>query len=182
MKKLLIFIFFPIVLSSCMTTKEADLSKASGKNEKRIKDQLTVKNAVDSRKFIIKLNRIYSTGGGMVDLVPRANFIIVDGDRAVISTAYLGRQFDIRPIAAINLRGRAEEYAVTSKPEKGSYDIKLKIGNEGSVSFNVFLFIGKNGYCSASVSSLKIDNIRYTGYLVPIPGDNAGSSSEGNSI
>ena len=46
----------------------------------------------------------------MVDLVPRANYIIIDGETAVISAAYLGRQYDIRPIAGINMQGRAEEY------------------------------------------------------------------------
>lgn len=156
-----------------MASREASLSK----EDRKINDQQVVKEAVNSRKFIIKLNRIYAYRGGMIDLVPRANFIIVDGDRAIISTAYIGRQFDIRPIGAINFRGRAEEYAVTSKPSKGSYQISMKIENGQATSFVVFLNISKSGHCSASVSSLKIDNIRYSGYLVPIPGETSVSSS-----
>jgi hypothetical protein len=118
----------------------------------------------------------------MIELVPRANFIIVDGDRAVISTAYLGRQYDARGIAGIDIRGKALEYAVTSKLSKGSYEIKLKVSNGRATSFDVYLTITKNGYCNASVSNLKIDNIRYSGYLVPISDDPNKVLEEGNMI
>jgi len=132
-----------------------------------VKDEL-VKNAVESRKYIIKLERLYASHGAFFDLRPRSNYIIIDGDKAIISTAYIGRQRDIRPIAGISMSGRAEDYEVISKQSKGSYDVKVRV-NGGSNSFLVYLTISKSGKCSASVSSLRIDNVRYTGYLVPIP-------------
>jgi hypothetical protein len=181
MKKLLIFIIFPILMSSCMTSKESRTAKAELRKDKQLVDQLIVKNAVDSRKYIIKLNRIYSFGS-VIDLIPRANFIIIDGERAVISTAYLGRQYDIRGIYAIDMRGKADEYEVTSKISQGSYRIKLKVGNGGANKFDVYLDISKNGYCSASVSSMKIDNIRYSGYLVPITDKTSPATLEGKEI
>jgi hypothetical protein len=182
MKKLCIIIASLLVMTSCSSTKEGKTSRAELRNEKKLVAQGVVKNAVESRKYIIKLNRLYFTYGGMTELIPRANFIIIDGERAIISTAYLGRQYDIKPIAGINMRGKAEEYALTDNLAKGSYQVKIKVGNGGSNSFDLYLNISKNGYCTASVSSLRIDNIRYSGYLVPIPGSTNTSTEVGDKI
>lgn len=181
MKKLWILIILPVLMLSCSTSKEASSARNELRKEKKVTDELLVKNAVESRKYIIKLQRLYSTYGSYFDLVPRANYIIIDGERAVISTAYLGRQFDIRPIGAINMRGMAEEYAVTSKLDKGKYEVRLKVDNGGPNTFHLYITISKNGNCSASVSSLKIDNVRYSGYLVPIIDRNS-QSQEGARI
>jgi hypothetical protein len=182
MKKLSILIIIIVVFSSCSGTKEAKSSKAETKGEKKLIEQSLVKNAIETRRYIIKLNRLYFAYGGMTELIPRANFIIVDGSRAVISTAYLGRQFDIKPIHGINTRGRAEDYEQTNNTSKGSYDISMKVNNGSNNTFDVYLTITKNGYCNVSVSSLKIDNIRYSGYLVPIQSDSNASLKEGDMI
>ena len=158
-----------VILSSCSTSKEARLARANQKEEKKALEQAVVKNAVESRKFIIKFDKLFLTYGGVMQLIPRANYLIVDGERATLSTAYLGRQYDVKPIAAINMRGRANDFSVTDNQGKGRYEIKLRVENKGSVAFTVFLTISKSGSCQASVSSLKIDNVRYSGYLVPIP-------------
>jgi hypothetical protein len=112
MKKLFILFISLVVLASCTTTKEAKSSKAELRKEKKFIEQALVKNAVESRRYIIKFDRIYFSFGGIIDLIPRANFLIIDKDRAILNTAYLGRQYDIKPIAAINVRGRAFDYAV----------------------------------------------------------------------
>jgi hypothetical protein len=182
MKKLCIIIVSLIVMTSCSSTKEAKSSRAELRNEKKLAEQGVVKNAVETRKYIIKLNRLYFSHGGTTELIPRANFIIIDGDKAIISTAYLGRQYDIKPIAGINMRGRAEKYALTDNLSKGSYQIKMTVKNGGGNAFDLYLSISKNGYCTASVSSLKIDNIRYSGYLVPIPGTLNTSADTGEKI
>lgn len=182
MKKLFIVIISLILLSSCSTTKEAKSVRDELHKEKNLIEQGQVKNAVETRRYIIKLNRLYFSYGGMTDLIPRANFIIIDGEKAIISTAYLGRQYDIKPIAGINMRGRADDYAQTNNFSKGSYEIKMKVNNGGSNAFDVYLNISKSGYCTVSVSSLKIDNIRYAGYLVPISGVANTSPQEGDRI
>jgi hypothetical protein len=168
MRKLWILIIVPLLMLSCSTSKEASSARSELRRDKKVTDELLVKNAVESRKYIIKLQRLYSTYGSYFDLVPRANYIIIDGERAVISSAYLGRQYDIRPIGAIHTSGKAENYEVTTKLNKGRYEVSLKVENGGSNTFTLFLTINKNGDCYAYVSSLKIDNIRYSGYLVPI--------------
>jgi hypothetical protein len=168
MKNLFIIIISLMVISSCTSTRDAKLSKSELRREKRLVDQALVKQAVESKRYIIKFDRIYFSHGGVIDLIPRANYLIVDREKAIINTAYLGRHFDIKPIAAIDIRGRAVNYAVTDNTSKGSYDIKMKVRNGGTATFDVFIRISKNGYCSTDVSSLKIDNVTYSGYLVPI--------------
>jgi hypothetical protein len=182
MKKLFIIIISLVVISSCSTTKEAQPSNAELRKVKKATEQLLVKNAVESRRYIIKLSRVFFSHGGMGELIPRANFIIIDGEKAIISTAYLGRQSDIKPIVGINMKGRAVDYAVTDNLSQGSYKIQMKVKNGRGNSFDLYLSVSKNGYCDASISSLKIDNIRYSGYLVPISDVEKPISQEGDMI
>jgi hypothetical protein len=149
-----------VFISSC-----SPLLKPGISGNKKV-DEGTISKAIESRKFIIKLEQLY-TYGGIVDLKPRANYILIDGNNAIISAAYFGRQYDVRPIAAINVRGKTTRYEVTRKISKGRYDISLKVDN-GSNTFNVNLNIDKNGYASASVDNIRIQNARYGGYIVPI--------------
>jgi hypothetical protein len=167
MKKLLFIITTILVMSSCATTKDAKITRSNSRTEKKLAGQAVVKNAVESKKFIIKLDRIYFSHGGIVDLVPRNNFIIVDGRKAIISAAYFGRQYDIKPIVGINIRGESMGYELTDNQTNGKYDIKMTVSN-GNTSFDVYLSIGKNGTCTASLTNLKIDYVRYSGHIVPI--------------
>lgn len=163
--KNLFFIFSVIsslfLLPSCSTSKElvSDREEVKGLSEDEIR------NAIESRQFIIKLDRLYTYG--IVDLRPRSNYIIVDGKRAVISAAYLGRQYDFRPIAGIDMKGTASVYEVTNKVSKGKYNVKMRVEN-GAAAFDVYLTIDRNGNADASVNSLKISNARYRGYVVPL--------------
>jgi hypothetical protein len=168
MKKIFVVITILVVMVSCATTKEAKLSRAELRNAKKIARQDEVRNAVESRKYIIKFDKLYFSYGGMADLLPRANYIIVDGEKAIINTAYLGRQFDIRRIAAIDIFGRSVNYQLTNDLSKGNYKVNMKVSNGGGNSFDLYVDISKNGYCTVSVSSLKISYIRYSGYIVPI--------------
>lgn len=167
MKKLIAILIGIILISSCSTTKEAKSTDSETRNDKKLAREVDIKKAVESRKFIIKFEKLYFSYGGTAELLPRANFIIIDGDRAIISTAYLGRQYDIKPIAGINMRGVTKDYELTSKVSKGIYEIKTKISNNAG-SFDVYLSIGKDGYCNASLSSIKIDNVSYRGYIEPL--------------
>ncbi len=167
MKKLVYLFTAVLILSACASSKDVKSSRAEARNEKKIVKQEIVKNAVESRRFIVKLNRMYLTYGGIIQLVPRANYIIVDGTKGVISTAYFGRQYNFRPIAGINMIGRTDDYQLTNNTSKGLYRVDMKVA-EGANSFSVNLTISKNGTCNASISSMFINNIRYSGNVVPI--------------
>lgn len=167
MKNLFIFILSLLAITSCATTNEAKLSGKELRNEKRHAEQAVIKKAVDSKRFIIKFDRLYYQHGGIINLRPRANFILVDGEKAVINAAYLGRQYDIRPIEGIKVMGETSQYELKSDSSKGKYEIKM-IVNNGSNTFDVYITIGKSGSCSASITNVRLDLVRYSGYIVPI--------------
>jgi len=167
MKKIFVIITTLIVMSSCATTNETKSPKIKLREENKLAKQEVIKEAVESRRYIIKFDKIYFTRGGMVDLIPRTNYIIIDGRKAIISAAYLGRQYDIRPIAGISLQGETDNYELISNLSKGMYEIKMKVNN-GSNSFDINLRISQNGYCSASLTNIKLDYVRYSGHISPI--------------
>jgi hypothetical protein len=167
MKRVLLFFLSVIVISSCSATKESKSSRVELRKEKKLYEEAVVKSAVESRRFIIKFDRIYSSHGGSNDLIPQSNYIIVDGEKAIFSAAYIGRQFDIRPIAGINLNGRMQDYKLTRDIEKGKYEVNLKVARGGD-SFDIYLTIGNSGTCTVSLSGSRIDIVRYRGSIVPI--------------
>lgn len=167
MKKILFILTTLMVISSCSTTREAKSSRIDARKEKDLAEQAMIKKAVESRRFIIRFDRIYFSYGGMTDLVPRANFIIVDGEKGIISAAYLGRQYDIRPIAGITVRGKTIKYDLKDDSGKGKYELAMKINNQAD-SFDLFVTIGANGSCNVTLSSIRIDNVRYSGQIIPI--------------
>ena len=169
MKKLFIILTTIMVMSSCATTKEAKLARSDSRKDKKLAEKEAVKTAVESKRFIIKFDRLYFTHGGIADLVPTANYIIIDGDNAIINTAYLGRQFSgVWPVIAINMKGKSKNYSLTNNPSKGTYTIKMDVLNGKANTFDVNLSIGESGVCHVSVSSLMIDWVNYSGHIVPI--------------
>ena len=181
MRNLLFIISTLLIVSSCATTKEAKLARKELKNEKKLAEQVLIEKAVESRRFIIKLDRIYFTRGGFLDLKPRNNYIIIDGKKAIISAAYIGRQYDIKPIAGISMHGEAKNYEMSNNTSKGLYKIKMDVDNEFN-SFNINLTVGNNGSCTASLSSMKIDFVSYHGHIVPIEDNTVIALQNGSSI
>ena len=167
MKKAKYILFAILVIASCTVSKEASTSGNELRKEKNLAEQAMVREAIESKRFIVRFNRIYFRFGGMVDLVPRANFLIVDGDKAVISAAYIGRQHTFRPIAGITMRGKTVKYEVKDIPSKGKFELDLKVNNHND-TFDIFMTVGENGSIQASMSSIRIDNVRYSGHIIPI--------------
>ena len=71
MKKLLTIIITLVLISSCTTTKEAKSARAELRKDKKLADQALVKNAVESRRFLVKFDRIYYRFGGIIELIPQ---------------------------------------------------------------------------------------------------------------
>jgi hypothetical protein len=156
-----------IILSGCTSlAKTASTSRESNEIQRKLSEAV-VRQAIESQRFIVRLDRLYMRYGGFLDLRPRSNYIIVDGNTAVINAAYMGRQWDVRPIAGINTRGETVDYEVVRKDSRGVYDIKMRVGN-GPATFDVYLTVGRNGKANASVNSVRIQNARYSGTVVPI--------------
>ena len=167
MKKLIYILAGLAFVTSCATSKVGETSKKESGNLKNIAQQAEIKQAVDMRRFLIKFDRLYASHGGMIELIPRSNYILLDGDRVVISAAYVGRQFNYRPIKGIDMVGKAVSFEIKNNATKGTYDIKMKVKNDKN-TFDIFITITDSGYCDASLTSYRIDYVRYTGNFIPL--------------
>jgi hypothetical protein len=167
MKTLIYLLTILIIVSSCATTNEGKTTVDESSGEMKPADPELIKYAVESRRFIIKFDKCYPMGGGMIDLYPKRNYIVIEGEKALLSVAYFGRQYYSRAIAGFNMKGRTLNYQAIQKSSGGLYNIKMKLGNEKN-SFDIDLKIDKNGECTASVSNARTDYSRYRGYIVPI--------------
>jgi hypothetical protein len=167
MKKIFISLTAILILASCSSTKEVQTTSELSKGEKKLLTESIVKKAVESKKYIVRFDRMYFNFGGISDLIPRSNYIIIDGSKAIISTAYIGKQYDIRPIVGISMKGLSSDYEVTNNIKKGTYEVKMKVINKTN-TFDVYLTIDKNGQCNASINNLYTSYIRYRGTVIPI--------------
>jgi hypothetical protein len=156
-----------IALYSCSASKEAGSNQKLSPEEKKMTDMIVVKKAVESRRFIVKAERIYVNSGAPADLQPDRNFIIINGELASISLPYIGRSFG-RPVSGINFDGQTARYEMRSDSEKGIYDIKVII-RKGGQTFDIYLTVGFEGLCTFSLNNAFLETTSYKGYLVPIP-------------
>jgi hypothetical protein len=167
MKKIAIVLSVMFLFSACSSTKELSSKRAENRKLKKLAEQAEVKKAVESRRYIIKVNRLYTMGGGVLEMIPTSNFIIVNGEIASISLGYMGRSYSIRAISGINLNGHTLEYKMQTDESKGSYKIQMEV-KAGSDKFDVYLTIGDSGYCSISINNAYIQSVSYSGTLVPL--------------
>jgi hypothetical protein len=163
MKSIAILLIAGLVFVSCSTSKEASASKL----EKKAAEAEKVKRAVESRQYIIRLDKIMTQGGGIADLVPKNNFFIMNGEIASVSLAYVGRSYFIRQITGINFNGQTTSYKMQNNAEKAVYNIQVEIVAGGN-KFDFYLTIGTSGNCDISVNNPRIHSTSYRGTLVPL--------------
>lgn len=181
MNKLIFILSGFLILTSCATTKVAETSKNEPVEIKNIFQQEQIRQAVEMRRFIIKFDRLYIAQGGTIELIPKANYIILDGDKVIISAAYVGRQYSNRPVKGIDLVGRAVSFEMKNNSTKGSYEIRIKVKNEIN-TFDVYLTVNNDGYCNTSLTSYKIDRVRYTGNFIPLVPKHEKQEKEENAV
>ena len=167
MKKIAFLLSVVLVFSACSSTKELSSNRAENRKLIKLAEQAEIIKAVESRRYIIKVNRIYTMGGGIWELVPRSNFVIINGEIASISLGYMGRTYFSRPISGINLNGRTIDYKMESSETKGIYKIQMAV-KVGADKFDLNLTIGNEGYCSISLNNPNIQSVSYSGTLVPL--------------
>lgn len=163
MKNFVFIIIAALLLGSCASTKETKQTKA----EKQAAEAESVKRAVESRQYVIRMDKIFIQGSGMADLVPKNNFFIMNGEIASVSLAYVGKTFFIRPISGLNFNGQTTSYKMQSGLDKGLYNIQVEV-EAGGNKFDFFLTIGTSGNCNLSVTNPHIQSVNYRGTLVPL--------------
>jgi hypothetical protein len=176
MKKLVFIGLISLLISACSTTRDAGISRAEKRLKAKAAELADVKKAVESRRYIIKMDRIYMTRGGYLDLVPRKNYIIVDGELASISLGYVGGSVG-RPVTGINLNGHTTKYTLESNEAKGVYNVNMEVKFQNS-RFDLYLTIGSSGTCSVSLINGYIQAVNYSGHLVPISESVPGNSEK----
>jgi hypothetical protein len=167
MKKILFLLAMAVIISSCSSSKEVTANGENTKKEKKLAQQAKLKEAVESRRYIIKVNRIYTHGGGQLYLVPEFNYIIVEGEIASVSLGYVGRSFASRRITGINFNGHTVKYEMVNNQTKGMYDVTMKVA-KGNDTFDFYIRIEPSGYCSVSLNNLFLQTIDYRGEVVPV--------------
>ncbi|HCC71815.1 MAG TPA: hypothetical protein DEQ09_11795 [Bacteroidales bacterium] len=154
-----ILITLIIVAVSCTTTKYKGISK----EERSVIKYEAVKKAVEQQQMMVKVNRLHTKRGRVLDMNPDMNFLIINKDRVRISLGYSGRSYSVRTIAAINMEGEILSREI-SKRDKGGYDIKLD-ASQGSEKFTINMTVNSNGYVSFNIINSRIDLTRYSGNL-----------------
>ncbi|MBP8958836.1 MAG: DUF4251 domain-containing protein [Bacteroidales bacterium] len=165
-------IFFVIILSTilfpaCSGSKSASSEGSSSSGEKKAAEKFFIRKAIEERKYVIMVDRIIPSRGRPVELVPRNNFIIIDGELASVSMAYLGRSFGIRKITGINFNGHIGRYEMKTDDKKDVYKINVEVIKDND-KFNIYMSLGANGFCSISVTNPYIETVNYHGTIVPL--------------
>ena len=167
MKRYIIYFVIAFFAVSCSAGKESMQVRKEGRQQLKAAMAETTASSVESRRFVVRMDRLYANRGGMFYLAPRRNYLIIDETKAKMSLAYVGRSDDIRNISGINLTGVTEKYEVVRKSDKGRYEIKMSLKQGGNI-FDVYLTVHDNGECSMSVINGRIESIRYAGDLVAL--------------
>jgi hypothetical protein len=165
MKRVIILCAGILALVSCTATKSNDSARASRRAIKAEETRLAVERLVNSGSYLIKMNRLYSGRISNVYLIPENNFILLDKGNLRMKLGYMGRQYDFRGIAAINMSATAESYEVVRNTGKGRYDVRIKASQAGE-PFDIYISIHDSGSASASVNNPRIQMVNYSGKLV----------------
>ena len=92
----------------------------------------------------------------MVDMVPGANFIAINNNRARINVGYMGRSYDTMPIAAINMNGYIVDKRV-SPNKNGGYTVNLKVKENNDI-FNLSMVISPGGKCDVGNNAFTLNS------------------------
>jgi len=167
MKRLLYIITGVILLSGCAVSNDARTARLEKRMNDKVAESAIVKKAVESRQYIIKMDKIYGERGTWADLTPRNNYLIIDGEIASVSLGYIGRSYKSGLISGINFNGHTVAYKLNSDETKGLYKIETSV-RKGNDTFDFFLTISADGSCMVNVNNIYIQSVSYKGSLVPI--------------
>jgi len=163
-----ISIFILAFATACSVSKEAGSLRSEARKERKIAEQMAIRKAIESRQYVMKMDKIIPINGRMMEIVPRNNFIIVNGEIVSVSLAYLGPSFGTRKITGINFNGRTGKYIMKSDEIKGLYNIQIEALTKNNDKFDIYITLGTNGYCSASINNPYIQSVSYEGIVVPL--------------
>ena len=148
-----------IVASGCASTR----GYGEKREEIRSTGQESVQKLLESGNYFISVNKVFPRRYHGLDLVPEKNYFSVANGTARINLAYIGRSFSLRPISAINIRGKIEDLNITAG-RKGSTITSMKVVGGGE-RFNVNIRVSYSGNCYLSINNGMLDSISYRGKI-----------------
>jgi len=148
-------IILSLLLASCSGSNKL------ARNEMEAQKGEEVKTALESQKFVIRLDRTSTRRGGQIYLNNSHNYLVINGEKARMNLAYIGRSMDARGISGINMAGKVTERSLTPK-KRGSVMLSLTLEQEAE-TFDVKIDVSKSGRCSVSVYHPRLDPISYRG-------------------
>ncbi len=158
-KKYIILLITLVIASSCASTKQAGERREAERSDR----QNQVQKAFESGSYMINITKLFTNRYHGLDLVPDKNYIFIENGIARINLAYVGKSFSTRPISAINVRGKIEDIAITSKKNGSNFASMIVVG--GGERFNLNIRISASGYCSININNGRLDNISYRGKI-----------------
>jgi len=164
MKNYIIIATLLLTVSSCSTVRTADSSASARRAARAEAIRESVEMSMQSGKFLVKMDRLNGSRGLAVQLAPEFNYIIIDQGMVRMRLGYIGRQYDFRGIAAINMSAKSQSYEVTRDPERKRYEVNIKASQAGEL-FNISLSIDDRGNCTALIYNNRIESARYSGHL-----------------
>jgi uncharacterized protein YceK len=167
MKNILFLLAIAVLVSSCSSSKDVTATTQGSKKDKKLAELAVIKQAVESRRYIVKVSKLYMPYGGTAELVPKFNYIVVDGEVASVSLGYLGRSSGGRKITGINFHGHTVKYEMVNDAAKGKYDVSMKVA-KGNDTFDFYITIQPSGTCTVSMNNLFIQSVSYRGEVVPV--------------
>ncbi len=168
-----IFLF----IAGCVATRDSANSGHISAKEKKGLERIAIGKSIESRHYVLKMDRIILANGQMIDLVPRNNFIIINGEIISVSLAYEGRSFGIRRITGINFNGHISRYIMKSNEQKNMYNIQIEAVTSSNDKFDIYLTLSISGNCTASINNSYIQIVNYRGIVTPLNEVRATSSS-----
>ena len=164
MKNYFIIAILLLTVSSCSTVRTADSSAASRRAARLEAMRESVEGSIQSGNYLVKMNRLDGSRALAVQLSPKFNYIIIDQGMVRMKLGYVGRQYDFRGIAAINMTGKAQSYEVIRDAEKKRYEVNIMASQAGEL-FEISLSIDDKGNCTAQIYNNRIESVRYSGQL-----------------
>lgn len=148
-----------IIASGCASTR----ASAEKREEVRADGQESIQKVIESGNYFISVNKVFPRRSLGMDLVPEKNYLSVVNGTARINLAYIGKSFSLRPISAINVKGRIEDLSIKSGRKEATITSMKVIG--GGERFNVNIRVSYSGNCYISINNGSLDSISYRGKI-----------------
>lgn len=175
MKRIFIFVTAAMV---CMTAFTQELSKQEQRKlQKELKKEQQAAEAaqkaqvvtamVEFQRFVLEADMLRDKRGNSLPVISNINFISADSLTGVIqvgSHTYIGRN----GVGGVTVDGTISEYKYSQHERSGSYNITYILRTPVG-TYDVQISARPDGRADATVRSTTWgDQLRYSGYLVPL--------------